>query len=59
MTDDEHRYAYETMGAELYERVTYYERWMMGLARVPLARGIVTTDELGRKMADVPGRKAD
>jgi Nitrile hydratase beta subunit len=59
MTDDEHRYAYETMGAELYERATYYERWMIGLARVLLARGIVTTDELGRKMADVPGRKTD
>jgi nitrile hydratase beta subunit-like protein len=54
---DEHRFAIETMGAEDYERATYYERWMMGLTQALLARGIVTTDELGRKMADIAERK--
>lgn len=57
ITLDEHRHAYETMGAEVYERATYYERWMMGIARVLLARGIITTDELGRKMAEIAERK--
>ena len=57
ITLDEHRHAMENVGAELYERMTYYERWMMGIARVLLARGIITTDELARKLAEIENRK--
>jgi hypothetical protein len=57
ITLDEHRHAMENVGAELYERMTYYERWMMGIARVLLARGIITTDELGHKLAEIDSRK--
>src|SRR5262245_28883259 len=57
ITPDEHRHAYETMGAEVYERATYYERWMMGNTKVLQAHGVITTDELGRKMAEIETRK--
>ncbi len=41
----------ETLDADEYRTITYYERWMAGIAKALLARGIITTDELGRHMA--------
>jgi hypothetical protein len=51
MTVDELRHGIETLGADAYERLTYYERWMASIARALVARGVITTDELGRRMA--------
>ncbi|HVR68050.1 MAG TPA: ScnB-like protein [Verrucomicrobiae bacterium] len=51
LTLDEHRHAMETLDAEEYRTITYYERWMVGIAKALLARGVITTDELGRHMA--------
>ncbi len=48
---DELRHGIETLGAEAYERLSYYERWIASIARALVARGIITTDELGRRMA--------
>jgi Nitrile hydratase beta subunit, N-terminal len=56
MTVDELRNGIETLGADQYERLTYYERWISSVTRTLVARGVLTTDELGRRMAEVAAR---
>jgi hypothetical protein len=36
--------------------LSYYERWVAGLGNLLIERGIVTSDELARKMSDVAAR---
>jgi hypothetical protein len=57
LTVDERRKAIESLPPQAYERMSYYERWTAALASTMLARGIVTTEELARKMAEVDARK--
>jgi hypothetical protein len=38
--------------------MTYYERWMASLANILIQRGIVTVDELGRRLAEVEARES-
>jgi len=51
ITTDELRLGIETLGADAYERMSYYERWIASITRALVARGVITTDELGRRMA--------
>jgi hypothetical protein len=53
ITVDELRRNIEALGAEAYDRMTYYERWMHAIAQTLLQRGVISIDELGRKMAEV------
>jgi hypothetical protein len=36
--------------------MTYYERWIHAVAQTMIQRGVVSIDELGRKIAEVEGR---
>ena len=56
MTVDEMRRNIETLGPDAYDRMTYYERWIHAAAQTMIQRGVVTVDELGRKIAEVQGR---
>ncbi len=56
MTVDELRKNIESIGPEAYDRMSYYERWVTSLTQTMLQRGLITTDDLTRKMADVEGR---
>jgi len=56
MTVDELRRNIETLGADAYDRMTYYERWMHSIAQTLLQRGVISVEELGRKMAEVEAR---
>ena len=53
---DELRRNIEALGAEAYDRMSYYERWMHSIGQTLIQRGVITIDELGRKMADVEAR---
>lgn len=57
ITVDERRKAIESLPPDAYERMSYYERWTAALAHTALARGLLTTEELARKMAEVDARK--
>jgi hypothetical protein len=57
LTVDERRKAIESLPPDAYDRMSYYERWTSALAQTMLARGLITTEELARKMAEVDGRK--
>lgn len=57
LTPDELRRHIESLGREAYETMSYYERWMAAIGRALLERGVITVDELGRKMSDVQSRE--
>lgn len=48
---DELRHGIETLGEAEYARLGYYERWILSISRALVQRGILTTDELGRRLA--------
>lgn len=59
ITVDELRRGIEQLGAAAYERMSYYERWIASITTVLLEKGVVTTDELGRRMEAVKARFED
>ena len=59
ITIDELRLGIETLGADPYERLSYYERWIASVSRALVNRGVITTDELGRRMAEIATRPAE
>jgi hypothetical protein len=58
MTVDELRRNIEELGADAYDRLSYYERWIHSITQTLIQRGVITIDELGRRMADVEQRAA-
>jgi hypothetical protein len=58
MTVDELRRGIEALGAAEYDRFSYYERWITSITNTLLQRGAFTTDELGRKLAEIEAREA-
>ena len=56
LTVDELRRNIEGLGAEAYDRMSYYERWIASITDTLIQRGVITIDELGRKMAEIAAR---
>ena len=47
----EMRHQIESLGADVYERLSYYERWAGAAAALMVERGIVSREELHDRMA--------
>ncbi len=58
ITVDELRRNIESLGPEAYDKMTYYERWIYAITQTLLERGVITVDELGRRMESVQSREA-
>jgi hypothetical protein len=58
LTVDEHRRAIESLPPQMYDSMTYYEKWIFALAQCLLARGVITSAELARKMASMQGPRS-
>jgi hypothetical protein len=56
-TVDERRKNIEALPPEAYDRMAYYEKWIVSLTQTLIQRGVITTEELGRKMEEVKARK--
>jgi len=56
MSTDQLRRGIEGLGAQEYDRLTYYERWIASIAQNLIHRGVFTVDELGRKLAEIEAR---
>ena len=50
MTVDEHRRNIESLPPAAYRSMGYYERWVWALAQCLIQRGVVTTEDIARKM---------
>ena len=55
-TVDELRKNIESLPHEAYDQLSYYEKWISSLAQTLIQRGVISTDELGRKMEEVEMR---
>jgi len=57
LTVDELRRHIEALGPEAYDKMSYYERWIHAVAETLLERGVISVDELGRKIEAVRSRE--
>jgi hypothetical protein len=57
-TDENRRYV-ESLGHDAYSTLTYYERWTAALSRQMVDKGILTQDEIDRRVAEVRKRLAE
>jgi hypothetical protein len=56
MTVDELRKNIEALPPDAYDKMNYYDRWVSSITQTLIQRGVITTEELARKMAEVNGR---
>jgi len=56
MTVDELRKNIEAIGPQAYDDMAYYERWIVSITQAMIQRGVVSIDELARKMEEVERR---
>jgi hypothetical protein len=56
ITVDELRKNIEALPPEAYDNLSYYEKWIASLTQTLIQRGVITTEELGRKMEEVGKR---
>jgi hypothetical protein len=56
VTVDERRRQIEALPPKAYDKLSYYERWIVALTQALIQRGIITTEELARKMTQVERR---
>jgi len=56
VTVDQRRRNIETLPPEDYDRMSYYERWIVSLTESLIQQGIITTAELARKLVEVEKR---
>ena len=56
ITVDELRKNIEALPPQAYDTMAYYEKWVASLANTLLQRGLVTSEEIGRKMEEVRAR---
>jgi hypothetical protein len=53
VTVDELRKNIEALPPDAYERMNYYDRWVTSITQTLIQRGVITTEELARKMAEI------
>jgi hypothetical protein len=56
ITVDELRKNIEALPPDAYDKMNYYDRWVSSITQTLIQRGVITTEELARKMAEVNGR---
>jgi hypothetical protein len=56
ITVDELRKNIEAIGPEAYDKMSYYERWVTSITQTMIQRGVISTEELARKMVEVERR---
>ena len=57
LTVDELRRNIESLGPEAYDKMSYYERWIHAITQTLIQRGVITVDELGRRIKAIQDRE--
>jgi len=57
-TGDELRRAIESLPLDRYEGLSYYERWIVAIEALLVEKGVLTTAEIDRKVADRAAARA-
>jgi hypothetical protein len=53
---DEMRRAIEDMKPEEYQRLDYFEKWAVGISILVIEKGLMTSDQIARRAADISAR---
>ena len=53
---DQRRRNIEALPPEAYDTMSYYEKWLVAIVQTLIQRGVITTEELARKMMEVEKR---
>jgi hypothetical protein len=53
---EEKRRGISALGAEMVEKLSYYERWIVAFGNILFQKSILTPEELARKMEEVSAR---
>lgn len=56
MTVDQLRKGIESLPPDAYEKMSYYERWIYSITQALQHNGVLTTEELSRKLEEVQTR---
>jgi hypothetical protein len=56
---EEKRRGVEDLGSDLIGELTYYERWAVSASKVLIEKGVITSEELGAKMAEIRARMVE
>ena len=56
---EEKRRGIDDLGSEIYGKLTYYEKWIVAAANVLMQKGVLTSDEIARKVDRVRARFGD
>lgn len=59
ITTDRMRKGIEALPPDAYDAMSYYERWVASITHAMVERGVITLEELERKMAEVAERQGD
>ncbi len=54
---DENRRAIESLGEDVYNTLSYYERWTAAITRLLLEKGVLTQEEIDRKIGEIRARE--
>ncbi|MGH7716415.1 MAG: hypothetical protein ACREML_10520 [Vulcanimicrobiaceae bacterium] len=54
---DELRRAIEGIGAQAYDSMSYYERWIAAVTEVLLEKGVISVTELSAKISEIEQRE--
>lgn len=58
LTSDQMRYMMESIGAERYFGLSYYERWAIGMKMVLVGKGLLTEAEIDARVEKLRAAKA-
>jgi hypothetical protein len=58
VTVDELRRGIEDLPPELYDSLTYYERWIASLTNILVEKGVLARDEVERRMVAIKAARA-
>jgi len=56
LNTEEKRRGVEALGSEMVGKLTYYERWIAAFAFILFQKGILTPNDLERKMTEIQAR---
>ena len=58
MRVDELRRGIESLAPDVYDRLSYYERWIASIAKVLIEKGVFSQAELDARVARIAAREA-
>lgn len=58
LNTEEKRRGVEALGSEMIAKLSYYERWIVAFSNILFQKGILTPEDLARRMAEVDRRAA-